>query len=219
VNLARQFRADRSVVVLVLSNLVTIAMALALEWDIRDVMWIYWGQSVIIGLFNWRRILGLKKFSTENFKIGNRPAEATPQTQREVARFFLLHYGFFHFVYLIFLLALATPVSGTPFLGIALCTLAFLIGHGFSYRYYRQRDRERTPNIGCIMFLPYGRIVPMHFTIIFGGFVGAESGGSLLLFLGLKALADVVMHMMEHGERWNRQTPAGVLQDSGGAGE
>ena len=218
-NLTRQFRVDRSVAVLIVSNLVTIALALALEWDIRDVMWIYWGQSVIIGFFNWRRILGLKRFSTENFKIGSRPAQATRQTQQEVARFFLLHYGFFHFVYLIFLLALATPVSATPFLGIVLCILAFLISHWFSYRYYRQRDVERTPNIGCIMFLPYGRIIPMHFTIIFGGFVGAESGGSLLLFLGLKTLADVVMHMMEHAERWNRPTPPGVLQDSGGAGE
>ncbi len=166
-------------------------------------MWIYWGQSVIIGVFNWRRILDLKQFSTENFRIGDKPVQATRQTQREVARFFLFHYGFFHLVYLVFLIVLATPVPGTPVLGIGLCILAFLIGHGFSYWHNRQRDRERTPNIGCVMFLPYGRIIPMHFTIIFGGFVGAESGGSLLLFLGLKTLADVMMHMMEHAERRN----------------
>ncbi|MBM4444915.1 MAG: hypothetical protein FJ020_06405 [Chloroflexi bacterium] len=200
-NLAGRFHADRSVAVLVISNLVTIAVALALDWQIRDVMWIYWAQSVIIGIFNWGRIMDLKKFSTENFRIGDKPAEATPQTQREVARFFLVHYGFFHLVYLIFLLVLMTPEAGTPFLGMGLCTLAFLIGHGFSYRHNRERDRERTPNIGCIMFLPYGRIIPMHFTIILGGFVGAESGGSLLLFLGLKTVADAVMHMVEHAER------------------
>jgi hypothetical protein len=94
-----------------------------------------------------------------------------------------------------------TPEAGTPFLGIGLCTLAFPVGHGFSYRHNRERDRERTPNIGCIMFLPYGRIIPMHFTIILGGFVGAETGGSLPLFLGLKTVADVAMHMVEHAER------------------
>jgi hypothetical protein len=50
------------------------------------------------------------------------------------------------------------------------------------------------------MFFPYGRIIPMHFTIIFGGWFGAESTGALLIFLVLKTLADVIMHMAEHAD-------------------
>lgn len=32
--------------------------------------------------------------------------------------------------------------------------------------------REGVPNLGAMMFAPYARIVPMHMTIILGGFVG-----------------------------------------------
>ncbi|MDM8000334.1 MAG: DUF6498-containing protein [Dehalococcoidia bacterium] len=200
-NPSKYFRADSSAAILVLSNLVTIAFALALKWDIRDVMWIYWGQSIIIGLFAFLRILDLKQFSTEGFRINNQPARPTRQTRWQVAGFFALHYGFFHFVYLIFLLALATPDSSTPFLGIGLCLLAFLLSHAFSFWHNRQRDRDKKPNIGCVMFFPYGRIIPMHFAIILGGWLGPKSTGALLLFLVLKTLADVLMHMAEHADR------------------
>lgn len=200
-DLARYFRADRSAAVLVLSNLVTIAFALALKWDIRDVMWIYWGQSIIIGFFAFLRILDLKQFSTEGYRVNDRPVEPTRQTQRSSAWFFLFHYGFFHFVYLVFLLGLMTPDSSMPFLGIGLCLLAFLLSHAFSFWHNRQRDRNRAPKIGCIMFFPYGRIIPMHFTIILGGWFGPESTGAPLIFLFLKTLADVIMHMAEHADR------------------
>lgn len=209
VDLAKYFRADRSAAVLILSNLVTIVVALALGWDIQVIMWIYWGQSIIIGCFTCLRILDLKQFSTEGVRMNDGPVEPTRRTKWRVAGFFVFHYGFFHFVYLIFLLVLAliTPDSSTPFPGIGLCLLAFLVGHAFSFWHNRQRDRERTPNIGCIMAFPYGRVFPMHLTIIFGGFVGPDSTIALLFFLTLKTVADVVMHMAEHADRGETTLP------------
>jgi hypothetical protein len=47
-----------------------------------------------------------------------------------------------------------------------------------------------------MMFFPYARVIPMHFTIIFG----ASDWGQkqpLALFLFLKLLADVIMHIIE----------------------
>ena len=204
-NLSRHFRADRSVAVLILSNLVTIIFAVVQKWDVRDVMWIYWGQSVIIGCFNWRRILDLKQFSTEGFLINDQPVLPTRQTQRRVAWFFLFHYGFFHFVYLMFLISEKDPLPGTPVVGIAVCVLTFLVNHAFSYAHNRQRDAKRVPNIGTIMFFPYARIIPMHFTILFGSHFANPSTGDLVLFLGLKTVADVIMHMVEHAEARRRQ--------------
>lgn len=195
---AKHFHPDRSVALLVFSNLVTIVFAVVQKWDVGYIMWIYWGQSVIIGCFNWRRILDLKQFSTEGFRINDRPVEPTRATQVQTAWFFLFHYGFFHFIYSVFLIQEKKVQSDTPIIGIVMCVLMFLVNHAFSYRHNRERDAERIPNIGTIMFFPYARIVPMHLTIIFGKAFLKGSAGELLLFLGLKTIADVVMHMVEH---------------------
>ena len=47
------------------------------------------------------------------------------------------------------------------------------------------------------MFWPYARILPIHLTIILG--TGVMDGShALILFLGLKTAADLVMHAIEH---------------------
>lgn len=211
VDLAKYLRADRSAAVLVLSNLITVVVAMALKWRTWDVMCVYWGQSVIIGLFTCLRILDLKQFSTEGVRMNDQPLESTRSTKWRVAGFFLLHYGFFHLGYLVFLLvfALIQPDSSIPFAAIGLCLLAFLASHAFSFFHNRERDRNRSPNIGRVMAFPYGRVIPMHLTIIFGGFVGPDSSLALLFFLLLKTIADVVMHMAEHADGRSPQPQTG----------
>lgn len=55
---------DKSTKLLVVSNIVTIVFAIIEGWDLHTLLLIYWFQSVIIGYFNYKRILKL-----ENFKI------------------------------------------------------------------------------------------------------------------------------------------------------
>ena len=205
-NVARQFRADRSAALLLLSNLVTIVFAVVQKWDVHDVLWIYWGQSIIIGGFNCRRMLDLKQFSTEGVKLNDQPVQPTRRTQRQMAGFFALHYGGFHLVYMAFLFSDREPLSRASLLGIGVCLLTFLVNHAFSYRHNRQQDMGRTPNIGTMMLLPYARVIPMHLVILFGGFLMKYSAGRLVLFLVLKTAADVIMHMAEHADARGEQT-------------
>ena len=46
------------VVSLILANLVTIVLAILGNWDLATVMFIYWAQSIIIGIFSVISILG-----------------------------------------------------------------------------------------------------------------------------------------------------------------
>ena len=68
----------------------------------------------------------------------------------------------------------------------------FFITHFFSYLFYRHRETH-IQKIGSVMARPYARIIPMHLTLIFGFF-----GGVLSLFLILKLVADMAMHVIEH---------------------
>ncbi|MGD2112155.1 MAG: DUF6498-containing protein [Gammaproteobacteria bacterium] len=190
--------ADRSVTRLLYSNLFTLVLAVWQGWEVSELLWIYWGQSVVIGWFNVQQILGLERFTTRGLRINNRPVAPTRATQRQVALLFGLHYGIFHFGYLVFLLDDAHIGNGVARVSVALCILVFYFNHRFSWHHYRVREAGRVPNLGHVMFFPYVRIIPMHLTILPGGVYAGSNGPALVLFLLLKTAADVAMHVIEH---------------------
>lgn len=192
---ARPWNSTRS---LVLSNLLTIVLAVVQRWSLWEVMWIYRGQSVVIGYYNWRKIRRLEDFSTDNFTINDRPVAPTPAVRRQVAWFFTLHYGMFHFVYMMFLLIGIGDMSWFSALGAIVCVAVFAANHRRSFQQSLPIFVRRKPNIGTVMFFPYARIVPMHLTLVLGHLLGIRSAGAMVMFLGLKTGADVVMHRIEH---------------------
>lgn len=212
--------ADESVRGILFTNVLVVGGALVSEGGLLLLMWPYWLQSVIIGHFSRRRILALRAFSTEGFTINDAAVEATPATARRTANFFLLHYGFFHVAYAVFLLAF-TSTGGES--GVVPVTIAntgqvvdFAVGtvgawdalwmgalgvsfwwsHRASHLEHVAADLAGSPNIGKLMFMPYARILPMHITILAGAVVGGRM--AVLLFGALKTLADVGMHKVEH---------------------
>lgn len=202
-----KFRFEQSSLALVISNIVTIGIALWEKWDLFQVIWIYWGQSIIIGYYNWKRIRCLKQFSTENFKMDDKPVQPTKDTQKKVAFFFAIHYGGFHLGYLIFLWIESPNLSWFDIIGIVFCYVLFAFNHRFSFRQNLENDLSRKPNIGTIMSFPYVRILPMHLTIILGIHFAKNSVGTLLLFLCLKTLADLLMHLIEHSRNFKPEKP------------
>ena len=204
---APHWSEDGSVWSLVFANVLSLAIAWYQDWNTVSLMTLYWGQSVIIGVSNVFRMLALDRFSTANFTMNGRRVEPTSGTKCQVALFFAVHYGFFHLVYLFFLLSFMADkgFSGTVTRGelfepwFWICVAVFALNHFWSYRYNRNMDRQGTPNIGTLMFTPYLCIIPMHLTIIFGAMF-MNTGGSLLLFGVLKTLADIGMHAVEHAQ-------------------
>lgn len=211
---------DQAVWGILFTNVLVIAGAMVSDGGLLLLLWPYWFQSVVIGWYARRRILALRNFSTDGFKINDREVDPTPATARQTGNFFALHYGFFHFGYAVFLLAFTAmggdsgvvPMTientgevvdvavGTvgPWdrLWIAALAVSFWQSHRASHREHVDADLRGSPNIGKLMLLPYARVIPMHLTIIFGAILGGA--GSILLFGSLKTAADVVMHKAEH---------------------
>lgn len=200
---------DASLWSLLFSNLVTIYFAVQEGWNLSVLMWIYWFQSVTIGIFNFLRILKLEEFSTEGVLINNKPVDPTASTKRTIAFFFLFHYGFFHLVYFFFLSADAVLALFSPSANpkdayyILLSALLFFANHLLSFIYNRPRDSKKQ-NIGTLMFYPYARVLPMHIIITLAGIFGALM---LPFFLLLKTCSDAIMHVMERKIRQGEQAP------------
>ncbi len=191
---------------LVLSNIFTIAVAVIEQWNLSKLLWIYWGQSIVIGYFNWRRIRCLKEFSTEGLKINDQPVTATKLTQSKVANLFAIHYGGFHIAYCIFLFIEKTGLSQLEIFSAVSCLAVFIFNHWFSFRQNLEKHMNSKPNLGTLMSFPYARILPMHLTILAGSFFEERSAGTLILFLSLKTFADLAMHLIEHGGKAQKQT-------------
>lgn len=179
---------------LIAVNAVTIILAVFQQWNFFTLVWVYWLQSVIIGLFQFFKILDLKHYSTKGFKINDHSVQPSKGVKYYTAFFFAFHFGFFHLIYAVFLF---TGVREAEWRSILMLGGLFFFNHLFSYIKNRRQDREREKNIGTMMFFPYVRIIPMHLTILFGMFfIGGPI--SLVFFLLLKTAADVIMHEMEH---------------------
>lgn len=211
--------SDRALRGILLTNLVTLAIAVWQDWSVLQLLWPFWMQSLIIGGYACRRILKLRQFRTDGMKVNGRSVEPTRQTQRHAAAFFVVHFGIFHLVYLGFLVTLTTTTDAAGLLAltnestgvasrdsvgyvhrldfIAYVVLAagFWLSHRSSHHEHVQADLANTPNLGTLMMLPYARVLPMHLTILIAIPLG---DGVLWLFVALKIAADIGMHRMEH---------------------
>lgn len=190
---------DISLWFLVFSNLTTLYFAITQNWNASTILLIYWFQNVTIGFFNFIRIMQIKEVFTEKITIKRIPAQSIQKTNIHSAFFFLFHYGFFHVLYLSFLLnPFFSKVYGTmldlvEIEFVLVSALLFFLNHLFSYIYNKSRDTKKQ-DIHTLMIRPYSRIIPMHLTILFGAFFAS----ALPLFLILKTFIDARKHIQEH---------------------
>ena len=148
----------------------------------------YYMQSVFIGIQYFVRLLNLAR-------IGRDPE--TGKGQYGVAFFFLFHYGMFHAVYFVFLLGMMADIPGRVDFDIVRWVIVALIGNTIlSTISDIKRDREEPKVAGVVMFQPYLRVVPMHLLIIFGFNSENSIEWAFMLFVGLKTIADMIMHIV-----------------------
>ena len=183
-----------SLLFLVAANGIVIFIAVHEQWAASTLLWTYWLQSVIIGIFQAAKMAALEKFSTASVQVNGHPVSPTPELKRKIVLFFLFHYGFFHFIYAIFLAQFFRDIAWPAIL---LSGSIFFANHALSFFMNLAETRTRTYNIGKMMLFPYLRIVPMHIVLVFGAmFLGNTP--LLIFFLVLKTAADAFTHIIEH---------------------
>jgi hypothetical protein len=198
-------RLNYSLISLLVVNLLIIILAIAQSWDFSLLIWVYFFQSVIIGVSTFVKILILKNFKSGIMTVNGKPKKTS---RLEEALFFLFHYGGFHTVYLVFLISrIGFPIEKTQI--ILITSLAFLINHTFSYFYNKKKDESKIKSFGEIVGEAYKRIFPMHMIILIGSGTGKISLAPL--FLTLKMAFDLLMHKSEHSKNKKLITKATMV--------
>ncbi len=219
------FTGNPPLFALLLANLATIVLAILEHWDLATVLFIYWAQSVIIGAFACITIL-TSDISIITAEMGKAQAEAggSPVVSSGFVRlytlilagFFALHYGLFHWGYYAVIVdsGLFGPVDvKAP--GVVVSCLLFFFNHLYSWYYHVRDERKDSRFFSRQFFEPYNRIIPMHLIIIFGAIIVLILSFAnipatlpvLVLFLLLKTVLDIRMHLRKHYERLHPGEP------------
>lgn len=185
-----------STIVLILANLVPIAGAVFLGWDLGNVMVLYWTESAVIGFYNLCKMAVIAKW----FAIPS-------------GIFFISHFGAFmavHFLFLygIFIEGFESTSGGdlgevAAMFGRLWPAIAILfISHGFSFfTNFLGRGEHRGRTIKTQMTEPYSRIIFMHMVLILGGGLALVLGDAvpvLMLIIAAKIWVDLRAHLKQH---------------------
>jgi hypothetical protein len=157
-------------------------------------MWVYWSQSVFIGIFWFFKMLAIKEWFPDEFTINGRTVDLNKGSKKGKILLFLVHYGGFQVVHA---LLLRHAFKSMPIFQILMPAGIFLAYQCFSFFYNRKWQAKREAKSEAVMMLfPYARFIPMQLTM----FIALSEWGerqSLALFLFLKLLADMIMHVVE----------------------
>ncbi len=185
-------------IALIVANLVPLVGVLFFDWSLFTIMFFFWLESAVIGFFNILKLVIVANILSII-----------------MVPFFVVHYGAFMSGHLVFIFALFSPdemsFSGffpppdlliSHIMNVWPAFLGACLSHGISFFYNfigKKEFRRSTPEKQ--MMAPYGRIILMHLTIIFGGWLILALGApilALVLLIGLKIVSDARAHHKEH---------------------
>ena len=164
------------------------------NWNVGDIMILFWAESAIIGLFALVKL-----------------AIAARWAALFLVPFFMVHFGIFMSVHFVFLYVFFIGMGLEPAASLVeplFTTLgriwfglgALLLSHAVSFVFY-VIGREERLSVNRVMTAPYTRIIVMQITIIVGAVPTLALGQpvyALVLLVILKVAADVISHVRAH---------------------
>lgn len=184
---------DQSFWFLLLINVAIIFYYYRFHTGFKTLVWIYWTQSVLIGFFTYLDLLTLKSVVPGSMEMNGEPVKDSG-SMGCISGFFAMHFGIFHFVYFIFLFNITEPTEAFDWRLYEFSVGAFALDQVWSFIRRKQWEQTHDSNVGVLFFLPYLRVVPMHFTILIPSFINAIP--RLGIFLVLKLFADMLFYAL-----------------------
>lgn len=216
----KEYLTNIPLIALVAANLIPFWGVLFWGWEAFGVVLLYWSENIVVGFYNILKMV-FAKVDEPHQHLG----------KLFLIPFFTVHYGGFCAVHGFFVIMLFgkgqsgfEPMRGDPwpcffvFVQMLLNVLkhiysimpeamvyamgALFVSHGISFVYnYLIKGEYARIKPDRLMGSPYGRIVIMHFAVLFGAFLTVALGspvGILIILVGLKTSLDVIFHLRQH---------------------
>ncbi len=214
-----------AVAALLIANAIPLFGVLFLGWNVYTILTIYWLENGVVGFYNVLKMtraagdLGPEDIDDAAALVNGPPVNGRPArglAKATMIPFFVVHYGLFWLVHGVFVLTLPLFAGfgaeiglselgagrGSDLLGILFVLVGLFISHGLSFWLnYIRRGEYRRATVAGQMFAPYGRLVVLHLTILFGGIAIASTGApvaAIVVLVAVKTVMDLGFHLAEH---------------------
>ncbi len=156
------------------------------------LIWLYWSQSIIYGIFNYIDIRTTKNFYKSGFS-NKTETESTEQKNGEAEAWFSSRlYAFFHFVYFIFLAGFITKTGAFEWNFYWKFLIVFFVFQVMNLIQRKIRNKNKAMDITKMATIPFVRVIPMHLCILIPAFLNISN---LTVFLVLKVITDIIMYV------------------------
>ena len=199
----RKILLDPSFWILFIVNVLVVVRYLQNPGIFTTLVWLYWSQNVLYGLFNFADIVTSKNVNVKDGvaaikgsqkEVGTtadptpKPFKTDKQIASDMAWGFLYIFGFFHFIIAIFLFSMKK--TGPFDWGFYKEYLAiFFVSQIAVFIQHKFKNRDKAADVTLMSVLPYLRVVPVHLCILIPAFLPVSN---LIVFLVLKVIADMI---------------------------
>jgi hypothetical protein len=191
-----------SLVTLVIANALPLAGVLFFGWTVFPLVLLYWLENLVVGGYSVAKLV-LAQPRQPVYWLG----------KLFMVPFFLVHFGGFTYIHGVLVVAFFGPKGTQPFdlltavpaairanqLGWSLLGLVVSHGLSFYWNYVKSGEYQRA-SLNALMAQPYGRVMVLHMTVLFGGWVVMLLGSplfALVILVALKTAADWRGHQAE----------------------
>lgn len=181
---------DRSMWIHLLVSVGTIFFAISEQWPPANIIAIYVGESIIIGLLKYFYLLSCTK------------SEPKSKEYKIITIFGFTFVYLIPYLYIIAIFAVSVLVKDLVNGNINLVTVGifcaiYLMNHLYSTFYYLKKTPKQSkydPMSLSAIYALMVRVFPMLLIVGFGKYIGA----TLIFFLILKTISDLIIHFFEH---------------------
>ena len=185
---------------LVLANLTPITGIIFLDWDLFTILFFYWLESAIVGIFNIPRMM---LANAQSSSVAQEKNVTRTSHKISAVSFFLIHYSGFMAGHGFFIFELFKPdTMNLTFIWPGVLFLTISHGVSFVINFLFQREYQKV-TISQQMIAPYRRILVMHITIFVCGFLISLLGSpqvTLIILVVFKIVIDIMAHFKEHNK-------------------
>jgi hypothetical protein len=205
----KPFYSDMSLWSIVAANLIVIVLSQMYNWSLASLIWTYWCQSLIAGLFWFFRIMELKDFDAPSSMIEDNlrklaadhlgaqesPMETAFKAKSELAAGQLFLLISIHVGIIFWIRPLISESASWNFWNVAIGASLFFVSQCIAYPKSNRWIAGRRPT-ATIIGIPHISTAPMYLAML--AMAHYATADTLLLFLAAKTVADVTIHAVQY---------------------